>query len=31
MPEKLDPEEIIYFEELLISNIYTQEALVNII
>jgi len=31
MAGKLDPKEIVTFEELLMSNIYTQEALVNLL
>jgi len=31
MAEKLDPKETISFEELLMSNVYTQEALVNLL
>jgi hypothetical protein len=31
MTDKLDPKEIVTFEELLMSNIYTQEALVNLL
>lgn len=31
MAEKLDPKETVTFEELLISNIYTQEALINLL
>jgi hypothetical protein len=31
MADKLDPKEIVTFEELLMSNIYTQEALVNLL
>ena len=31
MAEKLDPKEIVSFEELLMSNVYTQEALVNLL
>jgi hypothetical protein len=31
MAEKLDPKEIVSFEELLMSNIYTQEALINLL
>jgi hypothetical protein len=29
--EKLDPKETVTFEELLTSNMYTQEALINIL
>jgi len=29
--EKLDPKEVVSFEELLMSNVYTQEALVNLL
>jgi len=31
MAEKLDPEETVSFEELLMSNVYTQEALINML
>jgi hypothetical protein len=31
MSEKLDPKEIVTFEELLMSNVYTQEALINLL
>ena len=31
MAEKLDPKEVVTFEELLMSNMYTQEALINIL
>ena len=31
MAEKLDPTETVSFEELLMSNVYTQEALVNLL
>jgi hypothetical protein len=31
MAEKLDMKEIVSFEELLMSNIYTQEALINLL
>jgi len=31
MGEKLDPKEVVTFEELLMSNMYTQEALINIL
>ena len=31
MAEKLDPKEVITFEELLMSNMYTQEALINVL
>ena len=31
MAEKLDPKEIVSFEELLMSNVYTQEALVTLL
>ncbi len=31
MAEKLDLKEMISFEELLMSNIYTQEALINLL
>lgn len=31
MAEKLDPKETVSFEELLMSNVYTQEALVNML
>lgn len=31
MAEKLKPEEVVTFEELLMSNTYTQEALVNLL
>lgn len=30
MPEKFDPKEIVGFEELLLSNVIEQEALVNL-
>jgi hypothetical protein len=29
--EKLDPKETVSFEELLMSNVYTQEALINLL
>jgi hypothetical protein len=29
--EKVDPKETVSFEELLMSNVYTQEALVNLL
>jgi hypothetical protein len=29
--EKLDPKEIVTFEELFKSNVYTQEALINLL
>jgi len=29
MAEKLDPKETVTFEELVMSNVYTQEALIN--
>lgn len=29
--EKLDPRETTTFEELLMSNVYTQEALINLL
>ena len=31
MAEKLDPKETVSLEELLMSNVYTQEALVNLL
>ena len=31
MAKKLDPQETVSFEDLLTSNIYTQEALVNVL
>jgi len=31
MGEKLDPKETATFEELLMSNVYTQEALINLL
>jgi len=31
MAEKLDPKEVVTFEELLMSNMYTQEALINVL
>jgi len=31
MAEKLDPKEIISFKELLMSNVFEQEALVNLL
>lgn len=31
MAERLDPEEITSFEELVMSTLYTQEALVNLL
>lgn len=31
MADKLDPEEIVSFEELLLSSVYTQEALINLL
>ena len=31
MAEKLDPKEIVSFGELLKSNVYTQEALINLL
>lgn len=31
MAEKLDPKEIVGFEEVLLSNVYTQEALINLL
>lgn len=31
MAEKLAPKEIVKFEEVLLSNVYTQEALVNLL
>lgn len=31
MADKLDPKELVTFKELLLSNVYTQEALVNLL
>ncbi len=31
MSKKLDPKEPVTFEELLMSNVYTQEALINLL
>ena len=31
MVEKIDPKEIASFEEVLLSNVYTQEALINLL
>ena len=31
MAEKLDPKEIASFEEVLMSNVFTQEALINLL
>jgi hypothetical protein len=31
MAEKLAPKETVSFEELLMSNVYTQEALINLL
>ena len=31
MVEQLDSKEIVTFEELLMSNVYTQEALINLL
>jgi hypothetical protein len=31
MAEKLDPKEMVSFEEVLLSNVYTQEALINLL
>ena len=31
MAEKLNPKETVSFEDLLISNVYTQEALINLL
>lgn len=31
MAEKLDPKQVVSFEELLMSNVYTQETLVNLL
>jgi hypothetical protein len=31
MAEKLDPKDTVSFEELLMSNVYTQEALINLL
>jgi hypothetical protein len=31
MADKLDPKETLTFEELLMSNVYTQEALINLL
>ncbi len=30
MAEKLEPKEVVHFKELLMSNVYEQEALVNL-
>ena len=31
MAKRLDPKEMVSFEELLMSNVYTQEALINLL
>jgi len=31
MAKELDPKELVSFKELLLSNVYTQEALMNIL
>ncbi|MFW9874927.1 MAG: hypothetical protein ACFFG0_17610 [Candidatus Thorarchaeota archaeon] len=31
MAEKLDPKELVTFKELLMSNVYEQEALINLL
>ena len=31
MAEKLDPKEVVDFKELLMSNVYEQEALINLL
>ena len=31
MAEKMDPKEIVSIEELVMSNVYTQEAIVNLL
>ena len=31
MAEKLDPKQVVSFEEVLMSNVYTQEALINLL
>lgn len=31
MAEKLDPKETVTFEEVLMSNVFTQEALINLL
>ena len=31
MAEKLNPKEVVSFEEVLLSNVYTQEALINLL
>ena len=31
MTEKIDPKETVTFEELFMSNVYTQEALINLL
>ncbi len=31
MSEKLDPKEVVHFKELLMSNVYEQEALINLL
>lgn len=31
MAEKLDPKEMVSFDEVLLSNVYAQEALINLI
>lgn len=31
MADKLDPKELVSFKELLLSNVFTQEALINLL
>lgn len=31
MADQMDPKEIVSFKELLLSNVYTQEALINLL
>lgn len=31
MGDKLDPKETVSFEEVLMSNVYTQEAIINVL
>ena len=31
MADKLDPKEVVSFEEILMSNVYAQEAIVNVL